>query len=202
VTVRSVVCSTDGTTDYTDLADARNATGTTWVRVSDGTPVELDRVAETTFEEEIRARSVGLFVGDDWLVSLSTHGLPAVERVWNMVEAEEGRLLGQGADFAVYRIVDAVVDGYFEVLDEIEDQIETAEDAVTTAADIERWRSSTTSAGSCSPSGSCCGRPARRPTRSPAATPMRSRRRPKRIGISPAARATSTPTRCRCRPTT
>jgi magnesium transporter len=114
------VCSTDGTTDYTDLADARDAVGTTWVRVSDGTPAELDRVAETfgihslsvedvrndvrpkteeyddhtfvllntaslrrgetTFEEEIRSRNVGLFV-DDWLVSLSTHDLPAVERV-------------------------------------------------------------------------------------------------------------------------
>jgi len=177
VTIRSVVYSPDGTTDYTDLTEARNAAGTTWVRVSDGTPAELDQVAETfgihplsvedvrndvrpkteeyddhtfvllktaslrrgetTFEEEIRTRAVGLFVGDDWLVSLSTHDLPAVERVWNMVETEEGRLLSRGADFAVYRIVDAVVDDYFQVLDEIEDQIEAAEDDVTTAADID-----------------------------------------------------------------
>ncbi|WP_134670893.1 magnesium/cobalt transporter CorA [Halorussus marinus] len=177
MTVRSVVYSADGTTDYTDLAEARGADGTTWVRVSDGTPAELDRVAETfgihplsvedvrndvrpkteefddhtfvllktaslrrgetTFEEEIRTRNVGLFVGDDWIVSLSTHDLSAVERVWGMVESEEGRLLRQGADFAVYRIVDAVVDDYFEVLDQIEDQIEAVEDDVTTAADID-----------------------------------------------------------------
>nr|WP_238392217.1 magnesium/cobalt transporter CorA [Halorussus amylolyticus] len=95
------------------------------------------RRGETTFDEEIRTENVGLFVGDDWLVTLSTHDVPAVERVWNMVENEEGRLLRQGADFAVYRIVDAIVDGYFDVLDDIEDQIEAVEEGVTTAADID-----------------------------------------------------------------
>lgn len=177
MTIRSVVYASEGTAVFTDVQSARDAPGTTWVRVSGGKPAELDRVAEafgihsltvedvsngvrpkteefddhvfvllktatlrrgeTTFEEEIRTESIGLFVGDDWLVTLSKHDVGAVERVWDMIESEEGRLLRQGPDFAAYRIIDAIVDDYFEVLDEIEDQIEMVEDAVTTATDIE-----------------------------------------------------------------
>ncbi|USZ69633.1 magnesium/cobalt transporter CorA [Halorussus salilacus] len=95
------------------------------------------RRGETTFREEIGTESLGLFVGEDWLVTLSTEEVDAVERVWGMVAAEEGRILRQGPDFAAYRIADAIVDEYFEVLDAIEDQIEAVEENVTTATDTE-----------------------------------------------------------------
>ena len=95
------------------------------------------RRGETTFEEEIRLEPVGVFVGDDWLVTLSQERVAAVERVWEMVSHEESRVLRHGPDFAAYRVVDGIVDGYFEVLDDIEDQIERVEEDVTTATDIE-----------------------------------------------------------------
>ncbi|WP_276301004.1 magnesium/cobalt transporter CorA [Halorussus lipolyticus] len=177
MTVEAVVYSEDGTTDYTDLRSAREATGTTWVRASDASQAEMERVAavfdihglsvedvrngvrpkteefddhtfvllktatlrrgETTFREEIRKRSVGFFVGDDWLVTMSMESVDAVERVWRMVVREEGRILRQGPDFAAYRVIDGIVDSYFDVLDRIEDQIEQVEDEVTTSTDIE-----------------------------------------------------------------
>jgi len=177
VTVESVVYTEGGTADYTDLRSAREAAGTTWVRATDASTAEMERVAEvfgihplsvedlrngvrpkteefddhtfvllktamlrrgeTTFREEIRKRSVGFFVGEDWLVTMSSEQVDAVERVWDMVAREEGRLLRQGPDFAAYRITDAIVDSYFDVLDRIEDQIEQVEEDVTTATDIE-----------------------------------------------------------------
>ncbi|WP_435178697.1 magnesium/cobalt transporter CorA [Halorussus sp. AFM4] len=177
MTVEAVVYSPDGTTTFADLQSARDAEGTTWVRASNATESELERVAETfdvhplsvedvsngvrpkteefddhvfvllktatlrrgetTFEEEIRRRSVGFFVGDDWLVTMSTEPVDAVERVWAMVVREEGRILRQGPDFATYRVVDAIVDSYFDVLDRIEDQIEAVEEDVTTSTDVE-----------------------------------------------------------------
>lgn len=95
------------------------------------------RRGETTFDEEIRQQTIGFFVGDDWLVTLSNESIPATERVWEMVAREEGRILRQGPDFAAYRVMDAVIDAYFDVLDQIEDQIEQVEDDVTTSTDIE-----------------------------------------------------------------
>ncbi|WP_137286959.1 magnesium/cobalt transporter CorA [Halorussus salinisoli] len=177
MTVEAVVYTTEGTTTYADLRTARNATGTTWVRASNATADEMERVAEafgihplsvedvrngvrpkteefddhtfvllktatlrrgeTTFQEEIRRESVGFFVGDDWLVTMSMEPVDAVERVWEMVVREEGRILRQGPDFATYRVADGIVDRYFDVLDEIEDQIEQVEEDVTTSTDVE-----------------------------------------------------------------
>ncbi|GAA0251345.1 hypothetical protein GCM10009000_079710 [Halobacterium noricense] len=80
---------------------------------------------DTTFQEELDVKPVGLFIGDDWLVSLSEHDIDAVGRVWRAALDGERRIL-RGSDFIVYRICDGLVDGFFDVLD----QIETVEDSV------------------------------------------------------------------------
>ncbi|WP_227354781.1 magnesium/cobalt transporter CorA [Haladaptatus salinisoli] len=96
---------------------------------------------DTTFQGEIRAESVGLFVGEDWLVTLSEHDIDAVERIWRAALDGDRRILGRGADFTAYRICDGIVDSYFDVLDLIEDRIEEVEDAVITETDIETLES-------------------------------------------------------------
>jgi len=93
------------------------------------------RVGETTFLEEIRTRPVGVFVGDDWLVTVTTTGDDAVEAVWNRLAGADRRALARGADFAGYLVVDRIVDGYFRLLDELEDDIETVEERVIEAPD-------------------------------------------------------------------
>jgi magnesium transporter len=95
------------------------------------------REGETTFAEEVRTRSVGIFVGPDWLVTLSTHTVPPVGLVWDAVTREEKRLLARGPDFTAYRIVDAIVDNYFHVLDEIESNIEAVEEEVVGATGLD-----------------------------------------------------------------
>ncbi|MFC7135851.1 magnesium/cobalt transporter CorA [Halobaculum litoreum] len=93
------------------------------------------RIGETTFLEEIRTRPVGVFVGDDWLVTVTTDGGGAVEPVWNRLASAERRALARGPDFAGYLVIDRVVDGYFRLLDELEDDIETVEELVIDAPD-------------------------------------------------------------------
>ncbi|WP_435349361.1 magnesium/cobalt transporter CorA [Haloarchaeobius sp. HRN-SO-5] len=95
------------------------------------------RDGDITFEEEVKSDVVGLFVGPDWLVTISMTSLHAVGLVWDAVARGERRLLGRGPDFTAYRIVDAVVDDYFIVLDEIETDIEAVEDEVVGATDID-----------------------------------------------------------------
>jgi len=159
-----------------DLAAARAAAGTTWVRAAGREP-ELRRVAdvfgvhelavedvtndvrpkveefpehvfvlvktatlrrgETTFEEEIRDDTLGICFGDDWMLTLSTGPIDAVDRVWAAIDREEPRLLSRGPDFTAYRVLDLVVDGYFAVVDEIETDIEHVEEEVMATPEID-----------------------------------------------------------------
>jgi len=98
--------------------------------------VELAR-GETTFDEEIREVPIGVFVGDDWLVTMATGNDEPVERVWAAVERGDARLLQRGADFTAYRVIDVIADGYFDLLDRIEDQIEAIEEEVLVSTEIE-----------------------------------------------------------------
>jgi magnesium transporter len=95
------------------------------------------RGGETTFEEEIRDQPVGLFFGHDWIVTVAAEETPAVGAVWDRVRREEPRLLGRDADFTAYRVLDAIVDEYFTILDEIGRDIEAVEDRIIDDPDTE-----------------------------------------------------------------
>jgi magnesium transporter len=92
---------------------------------------------ETTFAEEIRDEAVGLFIGDDWLVTVALGPAAAIDRVRTAVHRGDERLLQRGPDFTAYRVIDVVVDEYFDLLDAIEDDIETVEDDVLTTTEID-----------------------------------------------------------------
>jgi magnesium transporter len=95
------------------------------------------RGGETSFEEEIRDRPIGVFFGHDWIVTVATEETDAVEAIWDRICHEEPRLLQRGPDFTAYRVVDAVVDEYFAILDEIGRDIEAVEDRIIDEPDTE-----------------------------------------------------------------
>ncbi|WP_144902135.1 magnesium/cobalt transporter CorA [Halobellus captivus] len=165
--------------DESDLRAAREAPGTTWVRVSSPTEEEVRAISdafslhaleiedirggvrpkteefdehtfvlvktvalergETTFDEEIRTQPIGLFLGGDWLVTLTDEDerVPVVSDVWRSVENQQGRILKQGPDFAAYRVIDHVVEEYFNLLDTVGDTIEQIEESILSTPDAE-----------------------------------------------------------------
>jgi magnesium transporter len=50
--------------------------------------------------------------------------------VWNAVQVAERRLLSRGPDFTAYRLLDAIVNDYGAILDDVEARIESVEEAV------------------------------------------------------------------------
>ncbi|EMA18718.1 magnesium/cobalt transporter CorA [Haloarcula argentinensis] len=92
---------------------------------------------DTTFDKEVKTTPLGLFIGPDWIVTLSTGAVPSVQRVMDAVGRGDERLLHRGPDFTAYRVIDVIVDAYFDLLDEIETDIEQIEEEVTTSTDIE-----------------------------------------------------------------
>jgi magnesium transporter len=92
---------------------------------------------ETSFAGELVTTPVGLFVGRDWLVSVSPGPVAEIDRVRRAVEHEDERLLQRGADFTAYRVIEVVVEEYFDVLDRVEDVIEEIEEEVIESPDRE-----------------------------------------------------------------
>jgi len=92
---------------------------------------------ETTFEKEVATSPVGVFIGRDWVVSVSTGPAEPVDRVQRAVAAADERLLHRGPDFTACRVIDVIVDGYFDLLDDIETDIEEIEEEVTVSTDSE-----------------------------------------------------------------
>jgi|AntRauTorcE11898_2_1112593.scaffolds.fasta_scaffold05705_2 magnesium transporter len=90
----------------------------------------LSQRADVEFTKEIQTRSVGFFIGENWLVTLSPTGLDIIEPSASTWDRNSGRVASRGTDFLAYRIMDTIVDGYFDVLDEIEADIEQVEERV------------------------------------------------------------------------
>jgi magnesium transporter len=92
--------------------------------------VRLSQRDEVDFHKEVRTQSVGFFIGDDWLVTLSTTGGETVDPSSAQWLKHGPRVADRGTDFLAYRIMDTIVDDYFAILDEIEDDIEAVEERV------------------------------------------------------------------------
>ncbi|WP_254271678.1 magnesium/cobalt transporter CorA [Haloarcula marina] len=92
---------------------------------------------ETTFEKEVATSPLGIFVGRDWVVTLSLGPAKPIQRVMDAAERGDERLLNRGPDFTAYRVIDVIVDAYFDLLDEVETDIEEIEEEVTVSTDIE-----------------------------------------------------------------
>ncbi|QSG12446.1 Mg2+ and Co2+ transporter [Halapricum desulfuricans] len=92
---------------------------------------------QTSFEEEITDDPVGIFFGSDWVVTLTPGSAEEIGRVRAAVESRDERLLERGSDFTAYRIIDAMIDRYFDLLDSIETKIESIEDEVVASTDID-----------------------------------------------------------------
>lgn len=77
-------------------------------------------------EDEIVIGEVNVFVGPNYLLSVRSRTRHGFATVRTRCEREP-HLLRQGSGFVFYALMDAVVDRYFPVLDEVEDELEEVE---------------------------------------------------------------------------
>jgi magnesium transporter len=78
----------------------------------------------------LETMELNLFLGENFLVtSYNDESMPPVEKVWNMIDRDE-RLYQNGADFLCHAILDALVDDYMPLIDQLDDEIDWLEDQV------------------------------------------------------------------------
>jgi len=94
--------------------------------------VEFDRATEDPLD--LTTFNLCCFLGHELLVTTHARPIPAVDAFRARCEAGP-EVLGRGAARAMYAIVDATVDAYFPVLDELNGFVDTLEDRVFERAD-------------------------------------------------------------------
>lgn len=85
--------------------------------------------AEVTADGGLELRELNLFLGKNYLVTVHIkpiHNIAIVERLWNEWKGHED--IGTG--ILAYLLIDAVVDDYMPLLDQISDRIDEVEDQI------------------------------------------------------------------------
>jgi magnesium transporter len=83
-----------------------------------------------TDEERIVTREVNLFAGKNFLVTVHDGSLSAIPETANRWTANVERMGNRGIGLLVYSLLDAIVDGYFPVIDDLAEQIDGLEAAI------------------------------------------------------------------------
>lgn len=89
---------------------------------------------------EVEVEQVSLVLGKDYLVSFQEDESDVFDLVRTRLRAGTGRLRKMGPDYLAYTLIDAVVDNYFTILEEVGEEVEDVEDLVTTRSGQETLR--------------------------------------------------------------
>ncbi len=99
-----------------------------------------------TAAEQITSQQVSLILGPGYVLTFQEHDGDVFESVRERIRTAKGRIRQAGADYLFYALLDALVDGYFSVLEGVGNRVEAIEDVVmtdpqpTTLADIHHLR--------------------------------------------------------------
>jgi magnesium transporter len=79
-------------------------------------------------QREIKIEQVSLVIGPNYVISFQEREGDVFDPVRDRIRRARGRIRKMGADYLAYALLDAVVDGYFLILEKIGDRIETVEE--------------------------------------------------------------------------
>ena len=80
--------------------------------------------------DEMSWLTLGIFLGPDFLITVCTDPVAELDHVVRRLLAAKPTAKGASIDQVFYQVVDAVVDSYFPIMDELEDRIEAIEEGV------------------------------------------------------------------------
>ncbi len=87
-----------------------------------------------------RNEQISLVLGKNYVVSFQEEPGDALMHIRERLRAGAGRLRSEGADYLFYSLLDAVVDGYFAVIEVLGERIEAVEEEVVADPDRETLR--------------------------------------------------------------
>lgn len=83
---------------------------------------------------EMTTDQIAVFLGPHYMVTVTTGTVAPLEVLHKRID-QDSRPLQQGPGFLLYHLVDAVVDGFFPILNDMDDRIDTLEDEIVEGHD-------------------------------------------------------------------
>ncbi|MDY6777294.1 MAG: magnesium/cobalt transporter CorA [Candidatus Nanohaloarchaea archaeon] len=83
----------------------------------------------------IKEEQVSLVLGDGFVLSFQETTGDVFDSVRNAIMQSRGRLRQRGSDFLAYRMLDAIIDNYFIILEQLSDRIEDLDDRLVEEPD-------------------------------------------------------------------
>lgn len=80
--------------------------------------------------KKVSIEQVAIFFRKGLVITFHEEGTDLFQSIRKRIEHSKGRIRHSGADYLAYALIDAVVDNYFIVLEDIEDEIELLEDLI------------------------------------------------------------------------
>lgn len=79
-------------------------------------------------ETEVKTGQISLVINDDIVVSFQEKGIEALNPIRERIRRMQGKIRGSGSDYLAYALIDAIVDKYLAVLEDLGIMIEELED--------------------------------------------------------------------------
>lgn len=85
--------------------------------------------------DSLRTEQLCLFLGNGYLITFQEDAQDCFDPIRKRITAREPGILGRGADYLMYCILDAVVDAYFPPLEDLGERLDVVESHILTRAD-------------------------------------------------------------------
>ncbi len=83
-------------------------------------------------EDEIKAEQISLILGTNFVISFQESEGDVFDAIRDRIRNSKGRIRKMGADYLAYSLLDAIVDGYFVVLEKFGGEMEEIEEELVT----------------------------------------------------------------------
>src|SRR5439155_9594887 len=83
----------------------------------------------TAEADDIQSRQLSMFMGANYLVTIHITPVDGVRNLRELCDRKQ-RVLEKGADHLLYMLLDGLVDGYFPVLNALDDFMDNLEDRI------------------------------------------------------------------------
>jgi len=97
--------------------------------------IELNMLLWDQDQSQIEAEQVSLILGENYVVTFQEYEKDVFDLVRKRLREAKSRLNKQGADYLAYSLIDAVVDHYFIILENLGEEIEFLEEELVTDPD-------------------------------------------------------------------
>ena len=97
--------------------------------------IELNMLSWDQNQSQIESQQVSLILGGNYVVTFLEFEKDVFDPVRKRIREGKSRLTRQGADYLAYSLIDAIVDHYFIVLENLGEQIEFLEEELVTDPD-------------------------------------------------------------------